>query len=94
MSRRMVWLSTPTTLRVCSSVAQAVTLGAPGDHVHADDADGLRPAARPSHVIRATRTGRKIAVRLATGRRAAVATLSPLEVDAVLDCLLGQELAS
>lgn len=62
---RMVWLSTLTSLRVCSSIAQAVALGKPGDHVHAMSTDGVQPAAKASHVIRATKSGRKVAVRLA-----------------------------
>ena len=62
---RMVWLSTLTSLRVCSSIAQAVALGKPGDHVHAMSTDGVQPAAKASHVIMETKSGRKVAVRLA-----------------------------
>ena len=65
MASKMVWLSTLTSIRVCSSVAQAVALGAVGDHVHAMSTDGVQPAAKASHVIRATKSGRKVAVRLA-----------------------------
>jgi hypothetical protein len=64
--KNAVWLSTFTTLRVCSSVRQAVAIGAPGDHIHQDCEDGCNaPAALASHKIVATRTGGKRAVRIA-----------------------------
>jgi len=62
--KTMVWLSTHTSLRICSTIAQAVAFGTPGDHIHAMAVDGVQPAAKASHIIRATRTGRKIASRL------------------------------
>lgn len=70
---RFVWLSTSTKLMVCHSLANACHNGAAGDFVYqrcsecerceAGDRCG-RMAGKPSHVIRETSGGRKIAVRL------------------------------
>lgn len=61
---RFCWLSTLTSLRVCKSIAQAVALGKPGDLICAHDVEANAPAARASHKIALTRSGRKIAVKV------------------------------
>ncbi len=67
--KNMVWLSTLTSLRVCSSVANAVAIGNPGDTLLAHDREANAPAALPSYRIVASRSGKKRAVRLTPARR-------------------------
>jgi len=62
--KRIVWLSTSTMLLACTSIAQAVARGAPGDCIHKHDPEANLPASKASHVIHATRSGRKVAIRV------------------------------
>ncbi len=61
---RIVWLSTRTMLLACGSVAEAVAKGKPGDHIIRHDPEANAPAGLPAYLIHATRTGRKVAIRL------------------------------
>lgn len=58
---KIIWLSTPTMLRACHSLGNALEHGKPGDRILQHDKDADRPASFASHVIRLTRSGRKVA---------------------------------
>lgn len=64
--RGIYWLSTPTMLRACTTIANAVAIGNAGDLIHRNREDGSSgPAAHATHRIYVTKAGRKIALKIA-----------------------------